>query len=63
MIHIVTIKDKIQLHKGEEPANAIELLKTCEEYFSKNMIEGIVVRSLDGKFSSKIMNLAYDALK
>jgi len=40
-----------------------ELLKTCEEYFSKNMIEGIVVRSLDGKYSSKIMNLEYDARK
>ena len=26
MIHVVTIKDKIQLYKGEEPANAIELI-------------------------------------
>lgn len=40
-----------------------QLLKTCEEHFSKNMIEGIVVRSLDGKWSSKIMNLEYDARK
>ena len=40
-----------------------ELLKTCEEYFTNNMIEGIVVRSLDGKWSSKIMNLDYDSRK
>jgi len=30
MIHIVTIKQKIQLYKGEEPANAIELLSLSE---------------------------------
>lgn len=40
-----------------------ELLKACEEYFSNNMIEGVVVRSLDGKFSSKILNLEYDSRK
>lgn len=40
-----------------------ELLKTCEDYFTNNMIEGIVVRSLDGKFSSKIMSLSYDSRK
>jgi len=48
MIHIVTIKEKIQLYKGEEPVNA------CNNYFSNNMIEGIVVRSPDGKFSAKL---------
>lgn len=35
----------------------------CEEYFSNNMVEGIVVRSPDGKWSSKIMNLDYDSKK
>ena len=40
-----------------------DLLKACEEYFSNNMIEGIVVRSLDGKWSSKIMSLSYDSKK
>lgn len=40
-----------------------ELLKTCEDYFSNNMIEGIVVRSLDGKYSSKVMSLNYDSKK
>lgn len=40
-----------------------ELLKACEEHFSENMIEGIVVRSLDGKFSAKCMNLEYDSRK
>lgn len=40
-----------------------ELLKTCEDYFANNMIEGIVVRTLDGKLSSKVMNLDYDSRK
>jgi len=40
-----------------------DLLKACEEYFSNNMIEGIVVRSPDGKWSSKIMSLSYDSKK
>lgn len=40
-----------------------DLLKACEEYFANNMIEGIVVRSLDGKLSSKILSLAYDSKK
>lgn len=40
-----------------------ELLKACEEHFGKNMIEGIVVRSLDGKWSAKVMNLEYDSRK
>ncbi len=40
-----------------------ELLKTCEEYFANNMIEGIVVRSLDGKWSAKIMSNEYDSKK
>lgn len=40
-----------------------ELLKTCEDYFSNNMIEGIVVRSPDGKWSSKIMSNEYDSRK
>ncbi len=40
-----------------------DLLKACENYFSNNMIEGIVVRSLDGKWSSKIMSNEYDSRK
>ena len=40
-----------------------DLLKACENYFSNNMIEGIVVRSLDGKWSAKCMNLEYDSRK
>lgn len=40
-----------------------ELLKACEEHFSKNLIEGIVVRSLDGQISAKVMNLEYDSRK
>jgi len=40
-----------------------DLLKACENYFSNNMIEGIVVRSPDGKWSSKIMSNEYDSRK
>lgn len=40
-----------------------ELLNECNNYFKDNMIEGIVVRTLDSNFSSKIMNLAYDEKK
>ena len=40
-----------------------ELLAECNNYFKTNMIEGIVVRTLDSKFSAKIMNLYYDSKK
>ena len=40
-----------------------ELLTECNNYFKTNMIEGIVVRTLDSKFSAKIMNLHYDSMK
>ena len=40
-----------------------ELLAECNNYFKTNMIEGIVVRTLDSKFSAKIMNLHYDSIK
>lgn len=40
-----------------------ELLSECNNYFKTNMIEGIVVRTLDSKFSAKVMNLHYDSMK
>ena len=40
-----------------------EILTECNNYFKTNMIEGIVVRTLDSKFSAKIMNLHYDSMK
>lgn len=40
-----------------------EIIQECNNYFKDNLIEGIVVRSLDSKFSAKIMNLYYDSLK
>ena len=40
-----------------------ELLAECNNYFKTNMIEGIVVRTVDSKFSAKIMNLHYDSMK
>lgn len=35
----------------------------CNNYFKKNLIEGIVVRTVDGSFSAKFMNNEYDAKK
>lgn len=40
-----------------------ELLAECNNYFKTNMIEGIVVRTGDSKFSAKVMNLEYDSKK
>ena len=40
-----------------------ELLTECNNYFKENMIEGIVVRTPDSKFSAKVMNLEYDSKK
>lgn len=40
-----------------------EIEDTCNEYFKTNIIEGIVVRTLDSKFSAKFMNCHYDSLK
>lgn len=40
-----------------------ELLTECNNYFKDNMIEGIVVRTLNSKFSAKVMNLEYDSKK
>ena len=40
-----------------------DLLNESNNYFKENMIEGIVVRTLDSKFSTKCMNLEYDSKK
>lgn len=40
-----------------------ELIMFCNSYFKESMIEGIVVRTHDSKFSAKIMNLEYDSKK
>lgn len=40
-----------------------ELISTCNNYFKDNMVEGIVVKTTDNKFSAKIMNLKYDSMK
>lgn len=39
------------------------LYKACNEYFKDNLVEGIVVRTLDSNYSCKIMNLEYDSKK
>lgn len=43
--------------------NKAALIKECEAYFKKNMIEGIVIRTVDSQFSAKYMNLEYDSKK
>jgi len=40
-----------------------ELENICNNYFKKNMIEGIVVRNLNSTISCKFMNLEYDSKK
>jgi hypothetical protein len=40
-----------------------EIEKECKEYFKTHMIEGIVLRTLDSKFSAKFMNDEYDSKK
>ncbi len=40
-----------------------EIEKACEAYFKNNLIEGIVIKTLDSKFSAKFMNNEYDSKK
>lgn len=40
-----------------------ELKDECDTYFKEHLIEGLVVKSDDATFSSKIMNAKYDSLK
>ena len=40
-----------------------DLINECKSYFKNNMIEGIVVRTLDSTFSAKFMNDEYDSKK
>ncbi len=40
-----------------------DLENTCIKYFKDNLIEGIVVRDEESKFSAKIMNPEYDSKK
>ena len=44
--------------------NSLEEIEgVCNEYFRTNMIEGIVIRTLDSKFSCKFMSPNYDSKK
>jgi hypothetical protein len=40
-----------------------EIEKECNDYFKDNLIEGIVLRTEDSKFSAKFLNNYYDSLK
>jgi hypothetical protein len=40
-----------------------EIEQECKSYFKDNMVEGIVLRTADSKFSAKFMNDLYDSLK
>lgn len=40
-----------------------EIEQECEQYFKENMIEGVVLRTMDSTFSAKYMNVEYDSKK
>lgn len=40
-----------------------EIEQACNDYFKNNLIEGIVIRTVDNQFSAKFMNLEYDSKK
>jgi hypothetical protein len=40
-----------------------EIQKECNDYFKTNLIEGIVLRTMDSNFSAKLMNDEYDSKK
>jgi hypothetical protein len=40
-----------------------EIQKECNDYFKSNLIEGIVLRTIDSNFSAKFMNDEYDSKK
>jgi hypothetical protein len=40
-----------------------EIQKECNDYFKRNLIEGIVIRTIDSRFSAKLMNDEYDSKK
>lgn len=40
-----------------------EIIDYCNDYFKSSLIEGIVIKTLDAKFSAKVMNLEYDSKK
>jgi len=40
-----------------------EIEEECNKYFKTNLIEGLVLRTLDSKFSGKFMSLEYDSKK
>jgi hypothetical protein len=44
-------------------ASKEELENECRQYFKENMVEGIVIRTPDSKFSAKFMNDFYDSQK
>ena len=46
-----------------EFASREELLAVCQSYFAEHVVEGIVVKTPDSKFSAKVMNNYYDSRK
>lgn len=62
MIHIFDFK-RCPVIFDREFHSKEELQNHCKEYFKLHMIEGIVVRTVDSKFSAKIMNDEYDSKK
>lgn len=40
-----------------------QIIEVCNNYFKENLVEGIVIRTLDSKFSCKFMSPDYDSKK
>jgi RNA ligase (TIGR02306 family) len=49
--------------KDKQFNNFEEIKEYGNEYFKSNVIEGLVLRTSDSRFSAKLMNAAYDAAK
>ena len=54
-------RTKVVFHKKFNSREEIE--KECNDYFKDNLIEGIVLRTEDSKFSAKFLSNLYDSLK
>lgn len=48
---------------NKEFASLDELRSECLSYFKDNLVEGIVIKTVDSRFSAKYMNLEYDSKK
>lgn len=60
---VVKIEDRCKQIANQVFNSKEELVSLCDNYFKDNLIEGIVIRTLDHNFSAKYMNPEYDSKK